>query len=85
MVHASNKPKIQELEMNKNSFITQKNIGNLPKELQGLPIARIGICKNCGIPFEKNTTWHIFHNEECRLQYHGVDSLLALKRKKQRK
>ena len=44
---------------------------------------KIGICKHFGKTFEKRTTWQLFCNEQCRLDFHGVTSIAQLyKRRK---
>ena len=53
--------------------------------LQGAPTSKIGICKHCGKPFEKRTTWHVFCVEQCRLDHHGVQDIGELKIRKRKR
>ena len=79
-----NTERINNLSNNEDCNVAQ----NIPKEtdsnLQGLPTFKIGICKHCGKPFEKRTTWHIFCVEQCRLDHNGVYDLNGLKRNKKK-
>lgn len=79
-----NNERINNLSNNEDSFVAQKINDFNDSNLQIEPLAKIGICKHCGKPFEKNTTWHVFCTEQCRLDYHGVYDLNALKRTKRK-
>lgn len=80
-----NTERINNLINNEDSYVAQKINDFTDNNLQTEPLAKIGICKHCGKPFEKRTTWHVFCEEQCRLDYNGVYDLNGLKRRKQRK
>lgn len=72
---------INGLTNNKDSSIPLNKVKENDIDLQDLPMFKIGICKHCGKPFEKRTTWHVFCEEQCRVDYHGVDLEQLRKRK----
>lgn len=80
---SENTERINDLANNEDSNISSKVVQNNAIEtdlnLQGAPTSKIGICKHCGKPFEKRTTWHVFCVEQCRLDYHGVQDIGGLK------
>jgi hypothetical protein len=84
-----NTERINDLSNNKDcnvsSKVDQNNAIETTNDLSGTPTSKIGICKHCGKPFEKRTTWHIFCEEQCRLDYHGVQDIGELKIKKRKR
>ena len=66
-------------DFNVSSKVAQNDAIETDLNLQGAPTVKIGICKHCGKPFEKRTTWHFFCVEQCRLDYHGVQDIGGLK------
>jgi len=80
---SENTERINDLANNEDSNVSSKVAQNDAIEtdlnLQGAPTVKIGICKHCGKPFEKRTTWHVFCVEQCRLDYHGVQDIGGLK------
>jgi hypothetical protein len=80
-----NTERINNLSNNEDCNVAQNNAIDNDNNLQGAPTGKIGICKHCGKPFEKRTTWHIFCEEQCRLDHHGVYDLNGLKRNKRKR
>lgn len=72
-------------DFNVSSKVAQNDAIETDLNLQGAPTVKIGICKHCGKPFEKRTTWHIFCEEQCRLDHYGVYDLNGLKRSKRKR
>lgn len=72
-------------DSNISSKVAQNDAIENDNNLQGFPTVKIGICKHCGKPFEKRTTWHIFCEEQCRLDHHGVQDIGELKVRKRKR
>lgn len=84
-IKSENIERINGLTNNENCNVAQNDAIETDNNLQGAPTVKIGICKHCGKPFEKRTTWHIFCEEQCRLDHHGVYDLNGLKRNKRKR